>query len=100
MQMELIDSKSFPHEGVQFEIKLYRDIRAGEIAGYVAQSFRGTKPISPPYNASYEVSGDWYRQHQDYLPKRMMEWAEADIREGVYIVVDPEVHTGIRYVFK
>lgn len=98
--MELIDSKLISQDGVQFEIKLYRDIHGGEIVGYVAQSFMGTKPISPPYNASYEVAGDWYRQHQNYLPKRMMEWAEADIREGVYIVVDPSMHTGIRYVFK
>jgi|GEM_PF-4887125 len=98
--MELVDSKLVNQNGIQFEIKLYREVSDGEIVGYVAKSFMGAAPISPPYNASYEVAGDWYKQNQDYLPKRMIEWAEADIRDGIYITVDPSSHTGIRYKFK
>ncbi len=98
--MELIDSKQVQFDGIKFEVKSYKDVRDGEILGYVAQSFKGDTPISPPYNASYEVAGDWYRQNLNYLPKRMMEWAEADIRDSIYIAVDHSNHIGIRYVFR
>lgn len=98
--MELLESKLLHLNGVQFEIKLYKDIANGVLVGYMAQSFMGSTPINPPYNASREIAGDWYRQNQDYLPKRMMEWAESDILEGVYIIADASSHTGTQYRFR
>jgi hypothetical protein len=73
-------TQHFVHDGKKFEIR-----QTVSESGIAVQAFLDGVPVGPQYGATFEVQQDFLRQHGEHIVKRLLETAESDVRQGVYL---------------
>jgi hypothetical protein len=72
--------KTIKHNGLTFEIRLTASDTLVTVVTYL-----NDRQVSPAYSASLEVGMVYFHHCREHIYKSLLELAEGDIREGIYV---------------
>lgn len=72
--------RTITHNGLTFEIRLTVSDTLVTVVTYL-----NDRQVSPAYSASLEVGMDYFHRWSEHICKSLLDIAEGDIREGIYL---------------